>query len=428
MTGNVRRTWPQRLTLTAVIIAAVTCFAAAGAFATGQWVLSQRQLVELAEPTTEAQSGGSPQVILPGATTTTIDPEPPDPDEPADSTTTTTILLAEPDAANFLITGADNGDCDGDDTATVGDREDLGERSDTIMVWRVNPESNQLAILSFPRDLYVDMPGGSKAKINSAYRRNDPDRLIETINLNFGVPVDHYVQLDFCAFKRLVDAVGGVEVPFDAPSRDTGSGLDITTSGCVNLDGDMALSYVRSRHFEYEDPAGSGEWTEDPTSDFGRIARQQDFLRRTVAKIIDDGLYDPNVAGALIETNSDYLVTDNGLTLRKELEFANTLRKLDPSTITTYRIESSTSNASGQSIEIPRVNGDNMQAILSVFRGEATLADAPDQVFETTATTDATTTTSTTSAPFGVSTTTVLPTVEVEENVVGVAPDREDTC
>lgn len=441
---KLRRTWPQRLTFVAVILASFACFATAAGLAAGQWVLSQRRLVDIqsVDPSQVEAAGGDPLVLLPGATTTL--PAGQDPGTP-----TTTIQLAEPDAANFLVVGADNGGCS-DQVATT-DRDDLGERSDTIMVWRANPETNQLAVLSFPRDLYVEI-GGRRDRINTTYRRDDPTRLIETLASNFGVPVDHYVQVDFCAFRELVEAVGGVEVPFEFPARDRSSGLGIPDTGCVNLDGDMALSYVRSRKYEYEDPPGSDDWKRDGTSDFGRIARQQDFLRRVVAKVINQNLYSPSVASALITTNREYLVTDTGLTLNRMLEFANTLRRLDPTTITTYRIESSSETLSnGDKVERPRISGDNMQAILSVFRGEATLADAPDQVFETTttfaprpttavtssdddpgdagdSTDDSTTTTATATAVATTTTSTTLPAIAAEENTVGIVPDRNVVC
>ncbi len=448
-TPKLRRTWPQRLTFGLVLLTALACFSTAAALATGQWVISQRQLVDLAEPdSAPTAAGGGLEIVIPGATTTLPDPDAPPP---------TTIELAEPDAANFLVVGADNGECV---DAPVGDRSDLGERSDTIMIWRTNPEDDQLAVLSLPRDLYVDIAGGSKARINSAYRRNDPSRLIDTIFLNFGVPVDHYVQVDFCAFRELVDAVGGVEVPFEFPARDTASGLRIEEVGCVNLDADMALAYVRSRKYQYESPPGSGVWRTDGTSDFGRISRQQDFLRRVVAKVIDEGLYSPSVLTALIDTNREYVVTDTGLTLQRMLEFANTLRRLEPGEITTYRVEStSETTIDGSQVERPRIQNDNMQAILAVFRGEALLAEAPEQVLgesgtsTTIATTTDTTTATTTTAPAASTTTlasadadddtsdaddpadaptsataTTLPSVEAEENVVGVAPSRDSTC
>ncbi len=238
-------------------------------------------------------------------------------------------------------------------------------------------------MLSFPRDLYVTVDGGSKARINSAYRRDDPSRLQDTIFLNFQIPIDHYIQVDFCAFKRLVDGVGGVKVPFEYPARDTNTGLDVPASGgeCFEFDGDHALAYVRSRHYEY---LVDGEWKTDGTSDFGRISRQQDFLRRTVASLLGRGPFSPSVATALLQTNRQYLTIDTELTLGRMLEFAGVLRSLDPNAIASYQIESTSQNVSGQSVQIPQTKGENMQAILAIFRGEAPLAAAPDQIFEST--------------------------------------------
>ena len=138
--------------------------------------MSQRNLVEIeaSQEIFEPAAGETP-VRMPGDTTTTVAPT-----APGETVTTTTVPLVEPDAANFLVTGADNGACIDQDLTTIGDREGIGERSDTIMVWRVNPVANQLAVLSFPRDLWVDLPGGRKGRINEAYRRNDPSRLIDT--------------------------------------------------------------------------------------------------------------------------------------------------------------------------------------------------------------------------------------------------------
>ncbi len=163
-TKKVRRSWPQRLTFGLVIVVAVACFGTAAGLATGQWVLSQRRLIQLDSPTSDAGYVGTPVVAVPGGSTTL--PAASDPDA-----TTTSIVLAEPEAANFLIVGADSNACADADNATIGDRSALGERGDTIMIWRANPETDQLAVLSLPRDLYVDIAGGRKARINSAYRR-----------------------------------------------------------------------------------------------------------------------------------------------------------------------------------------------------------------------------------------------------------------
>ena len=170
-------------------------------------------------------------------------------------------------------------------------------------------------MLSFPRDLWVKIAGTNKSsRINSAYKVNEPQRLVETIQNNFYIPIDHYIQIDFCAFKTLVDAVGGVAVPFEYPAMDANTNLNVPEAGCYNFDGDSALAYVRSRHYQYLDPE-TDTYKEDPASDYGRIARQQDFLRRAVAKVVSQGPFDIDVARGLIDVATKYVVTDPDLTL-----------------------------------------------------------------------------------------------------------------
>ena len=132
-------------------------------------------------------------------------------------------------AKNFLLTGSDNGACPdkGDGTSGgIGERESFGERSDTIMVLRVDPTVNDVVVLSFPRDLWVKIAGTTReARINSAFDSKDPSRLIRTIADNFDVPIDHYVNVNLCAFKEIVDSVGGVKVPFAYRTKDERVGL-----------------------------------------------------------------------------------------------------------------------------------------------------------------------------------------------------------
>jgi LCP family protein required for cell wall assembly len=102
--------------------------------------------------------------------------------------------------------------------------------------------------------------------------------LIDTVRSNFGVQINHYMEVDFSGVENIVNALGGVDVSFIFPSYDAYSGLDVG-GGCQHLDGGMALAYARSRHLEqYVD----GRWIPDQTNDFGRIRRQQDLVRRLV--------------------------------------------------------------------------------------------------------------------------------------------------
>lgn len=352
---------------------------------------------------------------------------------------TETFPKADPEAKNFLITGSDNNACF--DPASpyagaFGDRTSLGERSDTIMVMRVDPSSNQAAVLSFPRDLWVTIAGtDAESRINSAYVKGDPTKLIQTIYDNFGIGIDHFIQADFCAFKTLVDAIGGVPVPFAYPARDPNTGLNVPTPGCYTFNGDAALAYVRSRHYEYLDPT-TNVWKEDPLSDLGRISRQQDFLRRVISKALSSGVYTPSVATGLIETARKFVVTDPSFTISRMLQFAGVIEDLDPNGMRSYQIVVRPEERSGNSVLIPRLGGDNMKAILDLFRGRTALAAAPTPGEVVTATSTpaapsdgiATTTTVSPVPTLAPTTDPAVPVVTAESNDQGIFPPKDVTC
>ena len=94
-----------------------------------------------------------------------------------------------------------------------------GQRSDTIMLAHVGSGKGDSFLVSFPRDLWVNIPEIGHAKINAAFNAG-PQRVIETIEQNFDVPVSHYLQVDFAGFRKIVDAIGTVPIYFPAPARD----------------------------------------------------------------------------------------------------------------------------------------------------------------------------------------------------------------
>jgi len=348
-----RRRWVRRGLL------ALNCLVIAGCFATAAGLVIGRSyandIARVALPSADDVAAVAPTATAAGGA-------------PAE-----TFPRVDPQAVNFLVAGADGRDCidpDSPEAAGMFGEGAAGDRSDTIMIVRIDPEQNRAAVLSFQRDLYVTIAGtNSKRKINAAYVRDDPTRLAFTIAANFGVAADHYVQVDFCAFKEVVDALGGVTVPFLNAARDENTGLYVPEPGCVTLDGWGALRYVRSRYYEFWD----GErWVADGTSDFGRIARQQDFARRVLAEALDTGLLSPSGARALISATRDYVAVDTELSVGRMLAFAGVLADLDPTAIPTYQVEVTDADVNGESVLMP-VMSDEMEAVLRIFRGEAQL-------------------------------------------------------
>lgn len=281
------------------------------------------------------------------------------------------------DANNFLLTGSDNGACTSPNSATsggIGDRTSFGERSDTIMIIRIDPSSKQAAILSFPRDLWVDIAGTTRQnRINSAFQSTDPNRLVATIRENFEIPIDHYVNINFCAFKEIVTAVDGVKVPFAYPTRDRKTGFSVITPGCINFDGDTALAYVRSRSgYRFFDPT-SQQWLDDPTGDLGRIKRQQDFLRRSMQRALDRGSNSLSVANNLLNAALKNVITDDELTPRGMLTLAQAMRDLNTQSIATYTIDSNPKRIGEMSVLIPSLKTDEMKKVLGIFQGRAAI-------------------------------------------------------
>lgn len=153
--------------------------------------------------------------------------------------------LAQQPGTNYLLVGSDSRE-----GLTKAERRQLGtgdaggRRTDTIMLLHVGSGPNVLT--SIPRDSIVDIPGRGRSKINAAYAWGGAPLLVETVEENTGVRVDHYVEIGFGGFVGMVDAVGGVEICPEQAMKDPQANLDIK-AGCQEADGATALGYARSR-------------------------------------------------------------------------------------------------------------------------------------------------------------------------------------
>lgn len=167
--------------------------------------------------------------------------------------------LMDDDLINILLVGQDR-------------REDQGrQRSDVMILCSINPESGKVSLISFMRDLYVQLPGDySDNRINAAYQFGGFQLLRDTIYENFGVTIDGCFEVDFERFKNVVDALGGVDVNLSADEAWlVGNGA---TEGFNHLDGQQALNYARIRYID---------------SDFYRTNRQRTILLSLYQKVKD---------------------------------------------------------------------------------------------------------------------------------------------
>jgi LCP family protein required for cell wall assembly len=235
---------------------------------------------------------------------------------------------------NVLLVGSDSRSNVTGDLVEATGKQIEGDRtglSDTMMILHIDPKQGQAAIVSIPRDLYITIAGkGYRDRINVAFADGGPQRLIATIQESLGIQVNHYAEVDFEGFKNIVDTVGGLNVYFDAAARDTVTGLDVPDAGCVRLDGFQALAYVRSRYYEtYE----AGRWVADESSDFGRIKRQQDFIRRMMKKAVSSGLSNPLTLNRLISIGVNNLTLDKGMSTKDIVTVARRFKSLDPESV-----------------------------------------------------------------------------------------------
>jgi LCP family protein required for cell wall assembly len=194
-----------------------------------------------------------------------------------------------------------------------------GRRTDTIMVLHVSPRRDKAVMVSLPRDLRTTVDGRT-SKINAAFAVGGPGLLVRTVEQTTGLPINHYAEIDFAGFLKVVDALGGITLCNRSGHRldDPYANLHMGP-GCRDMRGIQALAFVRARHVD---------------SDFGRIGRQQEFMRAVVAKLESRGslVNLPKLMG-IANVATDHIRTDQALSTPTAIGLARRLRKLDPASI-----------------------------------------------------------------------------------------------
>jgi LCP family protein required for cell wall assembly len=278
---------------------------------------------------------------------------------------------ALPGATNILLLGSDSR-AFVDDTAdekSFGDTSAVGgQRADVIIIARVEPKTRRGVLVSIPRDTLVHLPKYKGLVLINQSFEDGPQGVINAIKSNFGVPINHYAEIGFDGFRKMVDAIGGVRMYVPAPSRDRpndpknhGTGLDIKTAGCQTFNGTTALAWVRSRYFQYYE---AGKWKSDPTSDIGRISRQQDFIRRLMAQAAEKGALNPIRASHLADAAMANLTVDSTFNVKDALRLVQAFRPVGPAGIEMVALPT-------RSVGAHLAVTPEAQPILARLRGEA---------------------------------------------------------
>jgi LCP family protein required for cell wall assembly len=198
------------------------------------------------------------------------------------------------------------------------------QRTDTIMLVHIDG-SGKSTLVSLPRDSYVTIPahtaldGSSvedrKNKINSAFGKGGAPLLVETVERNTGLHIDHYMEIGFKGIRDITDAVGGVNMCVPADVTDENSGLSLL-AGCQELNGKNALAYVRMR---YADPKG----------DLGRVERQQQFLSSVMKKVATPAvLLNPIRMWKLVDAGTNSVNVGDSDSIRNIVDLALAMRSL----------------------------------------------------------------------------------------------------
>ena len=200
-----------------------------------------------------------------------------------------------------------------------------GVNSDVVMILHLNFTTNQVSILSIPRDLFVPnarVTGGNKI---DAALYNGPGQLVAAIQEDLGIPINHFIELNFDTFASVVDVLGGINMYFPMEVFDAYSHLSVTQTGCIHLDGFHALEVVRARHLRIRF-AGQGtnryQWPQEGLSDLARIRRDHEFLKVLGSAVKARGIANPITDQRLATAVARYLTVDSRLSTGHLLSIA----------------------------------------------------------------------------------------------------------
>jgi len=216
------------------------------------------------------------------------------------------------------------------------DSRDPVHRADTIMLLSLNNDTGEINIISIPRDMRIKIPGYGMDKVNHAYAYGGVSLTRQAVEEFLDINVDHYMVTDFDGFKNIVDILGGIELEVEKKMRYYG--IDVTIEldpGCQHLDGDKALQYVRFRN--------------DEEGDFGRVRRQQEFLKALIQEIIafKNILKFPRLLPEIAQN----MKTD--LELSQALRLANRLKNVEIEEINTFTLPGRSGYIEGISYVLP---------------------------------------------------------------------------
>lgn len=249
--------------------------------------------------------------------------------------------VKDPDdkSMNILMLGVDHADDDSDGSAALSGA--VEQRSDSMMLVHIPEDRSQVYVMSMVRDMYVDIPGYGKNKLNAAVSFGGVPLLMRTIEGLFDTKIDHVAMVDFEGFKELSTALGGVTVDNDIPF--TANDTDyFYPAGNIDLEGDRALRFVRERK----------SFT---NGDYQRVANQRKFIAAAANKLLSsDTLTNPVKLYDIVDTVSPYLTFDEDFDAATLVGLGMQLKNVDTQNMAMFTMPTAGTSESpdGQSIEL----------------------------------------------------------------------------
>jgi LCP family protein required for cell wall assembly len=278
------------------------------------------------------------------------------------------------EAMNVLVVGSDDraGLTRKQRQRTHIERTDAGRHTDTMLLVHLGGDLGQMSVVSIPRDSLVTIPEHTspegehvpehQGKINSAFATGGPAVTVQTVQNATGLTIDHYIEINFGGFLKMVDAVGGVEVCLPEPLQDQRARLDLP-AGRQTIQGPDALAYVRARYID---------------NDFGRSQRQQKFLAAMAQKVFSTGvLLNPVALNSFVDSVVSSVTTDERLTRDEMAAFAARAADMDLSNIefTTIPVSDGNHMVDGESTVL--WDAPAAQALFEALRQDQPLPKEP---------------------------------------------------
>ncbi len=247
--------------------------------------------------------------------------------------------------------------------------------TDTVMIVHLSADRRRASVVSLPRDSYAVLPAhrdpgtdqrlpAHAVKLNAAYAEGGPQLTVRTVEHMTHIKIDHYAEVDFTAFMKTVDVLGGVEICTSEHLKDSYTGLDLT-AGRHRLGGGQALQYVRSRHI-------------DSAADLGRMERQQRFLASLISRAASSGvLLNPVKFGTLTHTVLGSVRADSGFGASEMVALGRAMRGFSPSSSEFVTVPVRDSGRGGGLGSTVRWDPAGARRLFAALRDDKPLAPAP---------------------------------------------------